>query len=218
MRSGRAHSLAGRFATVVYPALRVISQLQEVGGRIRAKRRFDSCGSEVRFSFRDSEISFEQISVGDNVFIGRRAYFSGPCRIGSNVMFGPEVQLMAGYHRFDLVGSRIMDSGGDERKTIVIEDDVWIGARSTVMKGITIGEGAVVATGSMVLRDVAPYTVATGNPATVRRPRFSDEDLRRHLVMLGQSEEQADRMVRRRAAEYVQAEPDRIGDPDDEPE
>ncbi len=52
---------------------------------------------------------------------------------------------------------------------IVIEDDVWIGARSTILKGVRIGRGAVVAAASVVTRDVAPFTLVGGNPARVIR-------------------------------------------------
>jgi len=52
---------------------------------------------------------------------------------------------------------------------IVIEDDVWIGAKSTILKGVTIGKGAVVAANSVVTRDVAPFTLVAGNPARVVR-------------------------------------------------
>ena len=50
---------------------------------------------------------------------------------------------------------------------IVIEDDVWIGARSTILKGVRIGRGAVVAAASVVTRDVEPFTLVAGNPAKV---------------------------------------------------
>ncbi len=52
---------------------------------------------------------------------------------------------------------------------ICIEDDVWIGFKSTILKGVTIGRGAVVAAGSVVLKDVAPFTLVAGNPARLVR-------------------------------------------------
>lgn len=111
-------------ARMLFPILEGLRLAHELGGRLRGLGRFKSCGENVRFSALDSIISFEQITVGNNVFIGRRAYFSGPCEIGDDVMFGPEVQLMAGYHRTDVIGATIQNSGPDERATIVIEDDV----------------------------------------------------------------------------------------------
>lgn len=55
------------------------------------------------------------------------------------------------------------------RAGVRIKDKVWIGARVTILKGVTIGEGAVVATGSIVTRDVPPWTLVAGNPARVLR-------------------------------------------------
>ena len=56
---------------------------------------------------------------------------------------------------------------------IIIGNDVWIGAKSTVMSGVTIGDGSVVAAGSLVTKDVAPYSVVGGNPAKHIKYRFS---------------------------------------------
>lgn len=58
---------------------------------------------------------------------------------------------------------------------IVIEDDVWIGFRSTILSGVHIGQGAVIAAGSVVTRDVPPYTIVGGTPARVIKKRFSDD-------------------------------------------
>ncbi|MCJ1806919.1 CatB-related O-acetyltransferase [Flavobacterium covae] len=57
----------------------------------------------------------------------------------------------------------------------VIGNDVWIGHNATIMAGVTIGDGAIIATNATVTKDVAPYTIVGGNPAQVIRKRFSDE-------------------------------------------
>lgn len=62
-----------------------------------------------------------------------------------------------------------------QRPHVVIEHDVWIGARSLILPGVTLGTGAVVAAGSIVTRTVGPYEVVAGNPARVVRKRFPDE-------------------------------------------
>lgn len=54
-----------------------------------------------------------------------------------------------------------------EHKPIVIEDNVWIGEYSTILKGVTIGKGAIVASHSVVTKDVEPYTIVAGNPAKI---------------------------------------------------
>ncbi len=60
-----------------------------------------------------------------------------------------------------------MDFSDVASKPVRIEDDVWIGFKSSIMKGVTIGTGAVVAAGSMVTKDVPPYTLVAGNPAQI---------------------------------------------------
>src|SRR3954452_16897504 len=71
----------------------------------------------------------------------------------------------------DLV--RAYDSRGDT----VVGSDVWLGYRSVVMPGVTIGHGAIVAACSVVVGDVPPYAVAGGNPARVLRIRFPDDEV-----------------------------------------
>ena len=58
-----------------------------------------------------------------------------------------------------------------------IGNDVWIGTRSIINDGITIGDGAIIAAGSVVTKDVAPYAVVGGVPAKIIRYRFNDEDI-----------------------------------------
>lgn len=57
---------------------------------------------------------------------------------------------------------------------IIVQRNVWIGARAIVLKGVTIGEGSIVAAGSLVLSDVAPYSVVAGVPARLVRSRLAD--------------------------------------------
>ena len=54
-------------------------------------------------------------------------------------------------------------------KEIIIKNNAWIGMRSIILKGVTIGEGAIVAAGSVVTKDVPPYTLVAGNPAVIKK-------------------------------------------------
>ena len=63
----------------------------------------------------------------------------------------------------------------DEYKLTIVGNDVWIGARAMIMDGVNVGDGAVVAAGSVVTKDVAPYTVVGGVPAKLIRRRFTEE-------------------------------------------
>ncbi|ALS01431.1 chloramphenicol acetyltransferase [Enterococcus silesiacus] len=59
----------------------------------------------------------------------------------------------------------------------VIKSDAWIGMNAMIMPGVTIGEGAVIAAGSMVVKDIPPYTIVGGNPARVIKQRFSNDEI-----------------------------------------
>jgi acetyltransferase-like isoleucine patch superfamily enzyme len=60
---------------------------------------------------------------------------------------------------------------------IVVGNDVWVGTRAIILSGVTIGDGAIVAAGSVVTKDVPPYAIVAGNPARLIRYRFSDETI-----------------------------------------
>lgn len=60
---------------------------------------------------------------------------------------------------------------------IVIGNDVWVGARATIVSGVTVGDGAVIAAASHVVKDVPPYAIVGGNPATLIRYRFTPEQI-----------------------------------------
>jgi virginiamycin A acetyltransferase len=78
---------------------------------------------------------------------------------------------------------RTMDlvMGAESRGDTVVGNDVWLGYRALVMPGVSIGDGAVVAAGSVVVGDVPPYAIAGGNPARVLRVRYSDSEVERLL-------------------------------------
>lgn len=80
-------------------------------------------------------------------------------RTGSDVSIGPEATILTLGH--DPQSSEFADKGDD----VVVGNHVWIGYRAIILPGVTIGEGAVVAAGAIVTRDVAPYTIVAGSPA-----------------------------------------------------
>ena len=80
---------------------------------------------------------------------------------GSDVSIGPEASILTLGH--DPQAADFSDRGGD----VLIGDRVWIGYRSVILPGVSIGDGAVVGAGSVVTRDVPPYAIVAGNPARI---------------------------------------------------
>jgi len=100
-----------------------------------------------------------------------------PCRvtIGNRVLFGPNVQLYAATHPLDGHVRRGI-KGPEFGRPITIGDDVWVGGAVVVCPGVTIGNNSVVGAGSVVTKDVEPYTVVAGNPARVIRRLEKNEE------------------------------------------
>ena len=111
----------------------------------------------------------EQISVGDH-FVGNfhlTILDEAPVRIGNHVYIGPNVGIYTVHHALlpDQRNEGIMQS-----LPVEIHDNVWIGGHSVILRGVTIGEGAVIGAGSVVTRDIPPRVIAAGNPCRVLRP------------------------------------------------
>ena len=104
------------------------------------------------------------LALGDDVFINAACCFdlSAPITLGNRVQLAYQVTLMTGGHDFGAHDSR---AGKHRPQPISIGDGVWIGARATVLPGVSIGAGAVVAAGALVTKDVPPDTVVAGVPA-----------------------------------------------------
>ncbi len=115
----------------------------------------------------------EGLRIGNNSNIGRYSYVgcSGLITIGNNVMISPRVSLYAENHNFENT-NRPMKTQGITRNPITIEDDCWIASGSIILAGVTIGHGSIVAAGSIVTKNVPPYSIVAGNPAKIARSRL----------------------------------------------
>jgi acetyltransferase-like isoleucine patch superfamily enzyme len=107
------------------------------------------------------------ISVGRNVFINQNCTFYdlGGLDIADDVMIGPNVSIITSGHPLEPSQRRAFVTA----RPIAIERNVWIAAGATIIGGVTVGENAVVAAGSVVTRDVPANTLVGGNPARVIR-------------------------------------------------
>lgn len=150
-----------------------------------------NCGENVYIG-ENSSITYKNVHIGNEVYVGPRAFFlstRAQIFIGNHVMFGPNVFLITGNHRIDIIGSYMINVKESEKlpeddQDIIIEDDVWIGANAIILKGVTIGEGSVIAAGSIVTKNIEPYSVCAGIPAKKIRNRFSKEEQEKHKMML----------------------------------
>lgn len=131
--------------------------------------------------------------VGPDVVLGDYSYISGPrsyveaarigkfCSIARQVVIGPGDHDLAGVttHPFRLSPDYggLVETGTalEQKDPPVIGNDVWIGINAIVMRGVTIGDGAIVAANSVVTRDVPPYAIVGGVPAKFIRHRFPPE-------------------------------------------
>jgi acetyltransferase-like isoleucine patch superfamily enzyme len=106
------------------------------------------------------------LEIGDNVFInyGSSLVSSKHVKIGDGCLIGTHVMVMdCDFHR---VEDKVWDTTGEP---VIVEERAWLGNRSIILKGVTIGHDAVVAAGSVVTRNVPPRTVVAGVPAKVVR-------------------------------------------------
>lgn len=167
--------------------LMLASKCTNIFGRYIYGKNFEVAGRNLVFSPFSSYFSYSSISVGSNVFIGSRAWFSSSntakLSIGSNVMFGHNVTILCGDHEIYQVGCFMREAikTSQSSKPVIIENDVWVGANVTILKGVTVHSGAVIASGSVVTKDVHAYSVVGGVPAKLLKMRFSDFDLKEHI-------------------------------------
>ena len=145
------------------------------------------CGKHVYL--RPSSSDFKglwNLSVGDCTSIPKGSVFyctEAPLTIGKKVIFGPHPTIITGDHRIDVIGKYIVDSNDklpENDAPVVIEDDVWTGANITILKGVTIGHGSVIAAGAVVTKSCPPYSIIGGVPAKVLKMRFTPEEIEQY--------------------------------------
>lgn len=153
------------------------------------KRRMARCGPRTSFDGLTSTFDGAgNISLGSDVFLAPRCFIAVPnvqFSVGDDTMIGPDFCAMGGDHRFDVPGRLYRDTHAlGVNQPIFIGCNVWIGARVTVLKGVRVGDGAIIGAGSVVTRDVPSQAIAAGVPAAVVRWRFEGSDRARHEASL----------------------------------
>lgn len=165
-------------ANVVFLKNHVTSGLVEAGDFTY----YDTEGSTAAFETANVKYLYgpQRLVIGRFTAIGPGAVFIMPG--GTHPMVGPSTypftMFGGAWTQNTLAAFGRIEQAGDT----TVGNDVWIGREATILPGITIGDGAVIGAHSVVTKDVAPYEVVAGNPARVRRTRFSPDDVERLLT------------------------------------
>jgi len=113
------------------------------------------------------------LRCGENIYLGKNSHINHNCCIwaspnskiilGDNLLMGPGTKIFSSNHG-NMVGVP-MNIQPFVEKDIIIGNDVWLGANSIILAGVRIGDGTIIAAGSVVTNDIPPYTIAGGIPA-----------------------------------------------------
>lgn len=176
--------------------LKLIATLMDLARRSFRRARmyflrplFGSHGRDFRFD-PDGLYSYPNIHVGDGVNLGYQPILLAALseiRIGNHVMFGPQVMVVGGGHNTAKIGAFMTDvheKRPNDDLGVVIEDDVWVGGRAVLLRGVTLGRGTIVGAGSLVNRSTPPYAIVAGNPARVIRFRWDVDTILKHEAAL----------------------------------
>jgi acetyltransferase-like isoleucine patch superfamily enzyme len=160
----------------------VLSSLVFLLPRYRVLNFFKSCylqfvwgasiGRRVVYYSGVRIFSGRNLVVGDDVDFAKGVMVTteGGVTIGDRVLLGYGTQILSSNHRVPSKSERIFDAG-HVKKPVVIESDVWVGANCIILPGVTVGNGAVVAAGSVVTKSVPPMVYVGGVPAKVIKMR-----------------------------------------------
>jgi len=143
-----------------------------------------------------SNIIISNSTLGDYVYIADEARI-GSATVGNFCSIGQKVRIVVGMHPTHLISTFpaffstkkqcqvtfVKKNYFNEVGQVEIGNDVWIGYKATIMDNITIGDGAIIAAGAVVTRDVEPYTIVGGVPARVLKKRFTDEEIEKLLEL-----------------------------------
>ena len=136
-----------------------------------------------------------EITIGDDFYIGKYSIIETNCRIGNGVILANHVGIVGRYdHCFQQIGVPIRRAKAIRDKDYnwkginemtIIGDDVWIGYGATIMSGVKIANGTIIAAGAIVTKDTEPYSIYAGVPAKKIESRFNNQDdLKKHLEIL----------------------------------
>ena len=178
-----------------FKPLKLISVLKSL--KLNRFHKGKNCYFDISATIIDSEVGNNVYMLGGNISsanIGNRTYFNENIQaknfvIGNYCSVGSDVTIGVSLHPIDLISTHpcfYSNNKGfetfadkmyfkEETKLITIGNDVWLGSKATIMPGVTINDGAIVAYGSLVTKDVPPFAIVAGVPAKIIKYRFNDD-------------------------------------------
>lgn len=135
------------------------------------KHIFKKCGEITTVNRKAYFGKGTEIEIGDFSGIGENCIIPPNTIIGKYVMMAEDVYIVDRNHTTSCTDTPMCFQGYEPKKTTIIEDDVWIGARVMIMPGRRIGKGAVCASASIITKDIEPYSIVGGNPAKLIKKR-----------------------------------------------
>lgn len=128
--------------------------------------------------------SFRDFSIGDYSGLGYNTkVYQTNLTVGKYVMIGDDLIIQGGGHNYSDVLTPMACQGAAEKDNLIIDDDVWIGSRVIILSKIgKIGKGAIIGAGSVVTKEVPPFSIVAGNPAKVIRFRCGKSQISDYAV------------------------------------
>lgn len=133
---------------------------------------FDYCGKGITIEKGANFGTGTGIRIGNNSGIGLYSYLRGPLTIGNDVLMGPEVTIITTNHEYKDLNKpiRLQQS---YIKPVIIGNNVWIGTKVIILPGVSIGDGAIIAAGAVVTKNVPENAIFGGNPAKLIKLRYN---------------------------------------------
>lgn len=141
--------------------------------------------------FRKSPVTFRNVNIGRGTYYGQGCNFvsrdGGNITIGNYCSIAHGVKILNVNHNYESVSTypfsvlrskdKLKASRDRDVGNVNIGNDVWIGIDAIILKGITVGDGAIIGAGSVVTKSVPPYAIVAGNPAKLIKYRFSKDEI-----------------------------------------
>ncbi|MES2951087.1 MAG: acyltransferase [Pseudomonadota bacterium] len=176
---------------ILRPIYRLLTRKMAVGKNVRYH-------SDLHVGRRSCIMAPTSLDIGRRVRIGMHTWIAVNGTIEDGVQISSYVGVVGkNDHGIAVVGQRPFDAPWvwdgtlpvNEQHSIVLERDAWVGYGATLLSGIRVGRGSVIAAGAVVTKDVPPYAIMAGNPARQIGSLFSPDDILRHEAILAEREE-----------------------------